>query len=511
MIKAIDVYKIQSDFGIQDKEYKGAVTTFEDYLASCRSYITQNRSKEYDNLQHDVKVQEQKSLVFRFVQLHPVKVKGYLNPNNTINTTLLQEDLDDAVTGASILREALEDPEVDEIQINDMYTIFVSKGGLLVPYQDKYGRYPQFTSDEEIITILRKLIDNNTQNTPNIGDGSPLLNAKTAKDQYRVNMVHSSANTMDKPPRSFPITNVTLRKFKEQKLTVQDLVKGGSCTQEMGDLLLLLGEAQLKLFFVGPTGSGKTTALQIVANTIPLGKRIIMIQNPTEISFLERHTDGRNKRNVVHHEVQSVAKEAENDTSATFVNLISNALRETPDVMIIGESRTSAEFNQIFRALQTGQTVMGTFHAESGIDAIGRFSTELSMENGGNIEVYRTVISGLIDIVISQYRYKDGKRRIKEISEVDGVDEHGNPRVTVLYRFVPVDTVINEHGLEETKGYFKKENSISGKLADRFITAGVPVERIMNYISDEFKEELQERKRELIEMEKKGKVEAQVI
>src|SRR5690606_2645058 len=152
-------------------------------------------------------------------------------------------------------------------------------------------------------------------------------------------------NTQDKPPYNFPITTVVTRKFKETKLEIHDLIKYGACTPKMGRLLMLLGRAELKLFCVGPTGSGKTTLLNIISSTTTMDKRILLVQHPTKISFHGHDENGRNVRNVVHWE--DIPK-------APMPKLISQTLRFTPEVVIIGEKREGNEFMQKYRMLNTG-------------------------------------------------------------------------------------------------------------------------------------------------------------
>ena len=289
MINLKEVYKIQSEYGVADESFKDSEISFEDYLAQCRMFISKNLPEDYTkgNWDSEKKLNTLINLTSLFVEKHKVNVKGYTSSEGILDTQLLLEDLCDSVTGEAIVKDALADPEVDEIQINDKNTIFVIRNGIPEYYTDSKGRVMQFSNNEEIHTLLNKLIDDGTGNLPQFTDGVPLLNAKTAKHQYRINAVHHVANTMDKPPYNYPITTVVIRKFKESHLGIEDLVRGGACTEQMGRLLMLLGRAELKLFCVGPTGSGKTTLLRIIASTVPKNKRMILIQNPTEISFFE--------------------------------------------------------------------------------------------------------------------------------------------------------------------------------------------------------------------------------
>ena len=481
MINLKEVYKIQSEYGVADESFKDSEISFEDYLAQCRMFISKNLPEVYTKGKWDSekKLNTLINLTSLFVEKHKVNVKGYTSSEGILDTQLLLEDLCDSVTGEAIVKDALADPEVDEIQINDKNTIFVIRNGIPEYYTDSKGRVMQFSNNEEIHTLLNKLIDDGTGNLPQFTDGVPLLNAKTAKHQYRINAVHHVANTMDKPPYNYPITTVVIRKFKESHLGIEDLVRGGACTEQMGRLLMLLGRAELKLFCVGPTGSGKTTLLRIIASTVPKNKRMILIQNPTEISFFEKDAYGRNTRNVVHWEVVQSADEEKN-TSATMANLISNALRATPEVILIGEAREPEEFEQIQRAMRTGHKTLGTFHAEDAKDAISRFASEISHGNS-YFESVRMVADS-IDIIISQFKFENGERKIMEISEIMGTDKDGEPIIRTLFKYNFTGRMAkDENGRVKVLGEFKQENYMSEKLKNSLYKVGIPYEQIAEF------------------------------
>lgn len=487
MINVQDLYKLQSDYGVADGNFKDSEVDFDLYLKQCRVFISRNLPEEYTKGSWNAEKKQSTllNLASEFVNKHQVNVKGYVSEENVLNSELLLQDICDAVTGDSILKEALNDPEVDEIQINDKDTIFVQKHGILQPYVDSNGRVMQFGSNDEIHIWLNKAIEDGTGNSPQFTSGVPLLNAKTAKHQYRVNAVHYVANTMDKPPHNFPITTVVIRKFKESHLGIEDLIKGKAVTEKMGRLLMLLGKAELKLFCVGPTGSGKTTLLRIIASTIPYDKRIILVQNPTEISFFERDAENRNVRNVVHWEVVQNTTDKESSSSATMSNLISNTLRATPEVIIVGEAREPSEFAQIQRAMKTGHKTMGTFHAEDASDALDRFADELSTASGTSFSECLRQVSKSIDIVISQYKFEDGTRRVMEISEILGIDEHGEPRINKIFEFeMSGKTEQAENGKIRVLGEFKQRGVLSKKLQTALFKAGVSMDEIKEFCNE---------------------------
>lgn len=481
MINLRDIYKLQADYGVSDGTFKDSEISFEEYMAQCRLFLANNLPDEYvkGDWDSERKLSTLINLTSLFIDKHKVQVKGYVTPEGIIDSELLLKDLCDMVTGEAIIKEALADPDIDEIQINDKNTIYVVRKGIPEYYKDSRGRVMQFATNDEIHTLLNKLIDDGTGNVPQFTDGMPLLNAKTAKHQYRINAVHHVANTMDKPPANFPISTAVIRKFKESNLAIEDLVKGGACTEEMGRLLMLLGRAELKLFCVGPTGSGKTTLLRIIAATVPYNKRMILVQNPTEISFFERDAHGRNLRNVVHWEVVQSADGSQN-SSATMENLISNSLRATPEVILIGEAREPGEFKQIQRAMRTGHKTLGTFHAEDSLDALERFADEVS-EAGDYMASLRKVANS-IDIIISQFKFENGERKVMEIAEVLGVDERGEPVINKLYEYAfSGEMTTDANGKVKVLGEFERRGYMSDKLKNALYKVGIPYSSIAEF------------------------------
>lgn len=465
MLTMQDLLRLQTEHDVKSGSFKQQSVPFDEYITECRKYITNNLPKEYidgtwDNMK---KEQELDNVIANFVHKHAINVSGFVNEDGELNITALLEATIDTIKGFGIIKEALLDPDVDEIQINDYRTIFVVRKGVTMPYQTKNGKFPMFTNNEEIIIFLNKLI--NDGSVPQFTDGAPLLNAKTAVNQYRVNAVHPIANARGKAPYDFPITTVVIRKFKETKLNFNDMVRGGSVTEKMARLLSLIGRIDLNTFFIGPTASGKTTLLTAVAQNIPMRKRLCLVQNPTEITFFERDEEGRNRRNVIHWEANDAA-DGERKNTNTMPNLISNALRVTPDVLILGEARAPDEFTQLQRAMQTGHRVIGTYHAKDSADAIERGASELSTGMGISLVEARRQWARSVDIIIAQYKFPDGSRKVMEITEIEGCDEDGNLKLRPIFVYKLLSAYTDEKGIEHVKGEFQMVNAISEKFQE---------------------------------------------
>ncbi len=480
MLALRDLYKLQADYNVSYNTSNNAnAVSYAMYLGECRNFVTKNLPPKYADMDANTKHSVMINSIALFIDNHPRLVEGYISDTGPLNELLL-EDLYNEISGEGIIKDALDDGDIDEIQINNDNTIYVIKGGRAEYYTDKSGRIRQFAEDKEITTLISKLIDDGTGTTPQFTEGNPLLNAKTAKKQYRVNAVHNSLNARMPAPFNTPVTSVVIRKFKETHLTIQDLINGGTITEEMGRFLLLLGRASVNLFCVGATGSGKTTLLRIIASTIPYSKRMVLIQNPTEISFFETDEQGRMLRNCVHWEVNQSA-DPNDSRSGTMSNLISNALRVTPDVLIVGESRESSEFAQLQRAMMTGHTTLGTFHADDAESALYRFGDEI--KGSGSVDEAVNSVARVVNIIIAQRRFDDGSRKITGITEVNGTDENGKPILNPLFVYeTNGETTTDENGIVHVVGKFKRVGVLSDKLVQKFYYGSISKEELREFV-----------------------------
>ena len=488
MLTAKSFHQLQARTNMSAGAAQEEVLPMTEYLAVCRKFIDANLPPEYYSASFgNAQAREDfmHNLVMQFVETHEVRVEGYLNPDGTRKVDELTMDLFDQVQGLGILKLAFDDPEIDEIQINDYKTIFVTRKGVLEPYVDGTGRPLMFNDNDEIISLLNRIVNDNTGTAPTINPGNPIFNAKTAKEQYRINAVHPVANTANPNSDVKQVTSVVIRKFKEVKLTLGDLIKYGTITDKMGYFISLLGKAEVKIFCVGPTGSGKTTLLNIVVNVIPANKRIILVQNPTEITIFDQGMDGRNRRNAVHWEVYEGDGGKDTGNKANMPNLISNTLRATPEVIVVGESRAPKEFEQLQRASMTGHRVLSTFHAEDELDAVDRFASELSSASGASLSEAKISACRTMNIVITQYRFGNGDRRIMSISEILGYKD-GEPIVNRIFEYhLTGETEKQENGLVRTLGEFRFCNGISESLEQCFYKAGVSKQEILAFIPKE--------------------------
>lgn len=487
MLELTNIFRAQSKFGISSTISNNEKVSYEVYLAGCRRMLTDKTPKDYYSWDRKRQNDYTDNLIISYVRNNVKDVEGFIDDNGDIKTDNLIDRLRTDIVDFGILRAALEDEDIQEIQINDFKTIWVVKGGKSELYVDEAGKPFQFISDDELHSTIDRMIYNPNGNIPRMTYTNPLLNTRTAQRGYRLSAVNSSAITPDsKVGFDFPCTSITIRKYAPSMLTFNDFEKFGSIAAEMSDFLRLCGRADTRLICVGPTSSGKTTLLNAVVWEIPRDNRLILIQNPTEIMVYERSEEtGANMRNALHWEAVDVDTRLKDDpTTPSMANLIAHTLRNTPDVIIPGEVRTPAEFFQVNRALKTGHRVLSTLHAYDGSDAVSRIATELATL-GGNVNDYALSIASSLDIAVSQRKLADGSRRVMSIEEYTGkILDDGSAETRVLFRYKLTGEVDkDENGkIKHIHGYFEQVNPISESLVQKFFSAGISRDELKAFI-----------------------------
>ena len=241
----------------------------------------------------------------------------------------LQKEIFYSVRKLDILQELIEDKEVTEIMINGPEHIFVEKAG-------KLFKWPwSFESKEKLQDIIQHIVADCNRV---VNEASPIVDARL-ENGSRVNVV------MNPVALNGPI--VTIRRFPEKPIEMQDLLNYGSLTKEVADYLKKLVQARYNIFISGGTGSGKTTFLNVLSGFIPKNERIISIEDSAELQI-------QNVDNLVRLETRN--SNVEGCVPISIRDLIKTALRMRPDRVIIGEVR-GAEAVDMLQAMNTGHLV----------------------------------------------------------------------------------------------------------------------------------------------------------
>ncbi len=319
----------------------------------------------------------------------------------------LRRDIFNSIRRLDILQELVEDENISEIMVNGEDQIFIEQNGRM----EQWGR--SFSSRQKLEEVVQQIVAGANRI---INESSPIVDARLS-DGSRVNIVL--------PPVALEGPIITIRKFPEEALDMQKLIKLDSLTGEAAEFLRKLVVAGYNIFISGGTGSGKTTFLNALSNDIPKDERIITIEDSAELQI-------KSIPNLVRLEVRNA--NAEGRGGISIRDLIKSSLRMRPDRIIVGEVRDEAAIDML-QALNTGHNGMSTGHSNSPADMLSRLETMVLLGTDIPLVAVRKQIASAIDIVVHLGRLRDKSRRVLEISEVlDCVD--GEIELNRIYGFV---------------------------------------------------------------------------
>ena len=319
----------------------------------------------------------------------------------------IHRQLYDSIRGLGILEELLADDNISEIMINGVDNIYVEKFGRIVKIDGK------FPSVERLEDVIQQIVSATNRR---VNQSDPIVDTRLP-DGSRVNVVL--------PPVAIDGAAVTIRKFPADQITMEDLIKWGSVTKEAADFLKKLVEGGYNIFISGGTGSGKTTFLNALSNYIPPDERLITIEDNAELKI-------QGIANLVRLEAKMANMEGA--TSITIRDLIKTALRMRPDRIIVGEVR-GGEAVDMLQALNTGHDgSLSTAHANSASDMLSRLETMTLMGVDLPLEAIRRQIASGVDVLIHLGRMRDKSRKVLEITEICGFENH-EIKTRTLYRW----------------------------------------------------------------------------
>lgn len=307
------------------------------------------------------------------------------------------------------IADLLENPKVSEIMINGPKEIFVEMSGLVTKVPNT------FPDDQALMSAMRSIAQSVGRT---IDEQNPRLDARLPNGS-RIHVVI--------PPMAKRGTTVAIRKFSKEELTLKDLIRFGSISQDAArflDICIFLGK---NIIVSGGTGSGKTTMLNVLGARMPKTQRLIIIEDAAE---LQVHAD-----HVVNFETRR-ADPGRNLPEVSIRDLVVSAMRLRPDRIIVGEVR-GPEALDLIQVMNTGHDgSMGTVHANSPIDACTRLET-LALMGDTRIppDAIRKMIASAVHLIVQCARYHDGGRRTSHISEVLGVDQFGRYITRDIFRW----------------------------------------------------------------------------
>jgi pilus assembly protein CpaF len=307
----------------------------------------------------------------------------------------LLEDICNDVLGLGPLEPLLARDDIADIMVNGAHKTYIEVAGRV---QQTNVR---FRDNTQLMNICQRIV---SQVGRRVDESSPICDARLP-DGSRVNVIG--------PPLSIDGPTLTIRKFKKDKLTLDQLVKFGTITPEGATILEIIARSRCNVLVSGGTGSGKTTLLNCLTRYIEHDERIITCEDAAELQLQQPH--------VVRLETRPPNIEGEGEI--TMRDLVKNCLRMRPERIIVGEVRGPEAFD-LLQAMNTGHDgSMGTLHANSPREAMSRIESMITM-GGYSLpsKTVRDMISTSIDVIIQAARLRDGSRRITHITEVVGTE-----------------------------------------------------------------------------------------
>ena len=304
-------------------------------------------------------------------------------------------DLRDEMLGLGPIESLLKDPSITEIMVNGPKKVFIERMGKL----QLSG--VQFHDDAHVMNIIERILSPIGRH---IDESTPLVDARL-KDGSRVNIII--------PPLALCGPCITIRKFAQKALSVENLISFGTLDRKMADFIKACIQARINILVSGGTGSGKTTTLNVLSSFIPENERIVTIEDAAELKLQQTH--------VV--TLESRPANIEGSGQITIRDLVKNALRMRPDRIIVGEVR-SGEALDMLQAMNTGHDgSLTTAHANTPRDALSRLETMVLMAGFEMpVRAIREQISSALELILQQSRLKDGTRKITYITEVQHME-----------------------------------------------------------------------------------------
>jgi pilus assembly protein CpaF len=307
----------------------------------------------------------------------------------------LLEDICNDVLGYGPLEPLLARDDIADIMVNGSNTVYIEVQGKI----QRTGI--RFRDNQQLHNICQRIV---SQIGRRVDESSPICDARLP-DGSRVNVIV--------PPLSIDGPALTIRKFRRDKLTLEQLVKYGSISQPGADLLKVIGRCRVNTLISGGTGSGKTTLLNCLTRYIDDDERIITCEDAAELQLQQPH--------VVR--LESRPPNLEGEGEVKMRDLVRNCLRMRPERIIVGEVRGPEAFD-LLQAMNTGHDgSMGTLHANSPREALSRLESMITM--GGFQLPPRTIremVVASIDVIVQAARLRDGSRRITHVTEVVGME-----------------------------------------------------------------------------------------
>jgi pilus assembly protein CpaF len=317
---------------------------------------------------------------------------------NSVEKSALADIILRAAVGYGPLDSLLHDRSVSEIMVNGPDQVFIERRGVLTKADIR------FEDENQLLETIRRMVATTGRHIDGL---NPMVDARLP-DGSRVNAIIR--------PAAIHGAALTIRKFKDAVLGIDDLTREGSLSPAMAEFLKAAVLGRMNILVSGGTGSGKTTTLNVIARFIPHNQRVITIEDAAELQIDHPHVI------ALEHRPANVEGKGE----LTIRQLLRNSLRMRPDRILVGEVR-GAEALDMLQAMNTGHDgSMSTIHSNSARDALSRLETMVMMASIDiPFEAVRAQIASAVNLIVHQARMPDGRRKVAQIAEVVGYDQNG--------------------------------------------------------------------------------------
>ena len=356
----------------------------------------------------------------RFVQTERI-------PVNTQECQQLAQDLFKEINGLGPLDDLMHDPAVEDILINGHRQIFVSRGGVMQP------QVLHFADDAHLLRIIQRVL---APLGRRLDESSPMVDARLPGGG-RLNAVIA--------PLALDGPLLSLRKFRPDPYGMQDLVRLGSLSEEMAELLEQAVRHRCNVLISGGTSSGKTSMLNALASYVPVTERVVTIEDTAELALKHPH--------VARMESRPAGLDGQGEI--TTRDLMRNSLRMRPDRIIVGEVR-GAEVMEMLQAMNTGHDgSMATIHASAPRECLYRMEMLAGFAGflGSEVSLRRQIASAL-NFIVQIGRLPNGKRRVLSITEITGMNDN----------VIAMQELFKHEYVETPEGEFTERWSNSGLL-----------------------------------------------
>jgi pilus assembly protein CpaF len=316
-------------------------------------------------------------------------------PLTSSQVGLIKDQAMDEILGFGPIEPLLKDPDVNDIMINTAKRIYIERHGKI------FVTDITFMNEEHLIGVIQRIVSRVGRR---VDEANPMVDARMP-DGSRFNAII--------PPLALDGALVSIRKFKKNKLSLEQYVDYGSLTPAMAKFLAICGRVRMNIVISGGTGSGKTTLLNALSAHIEATERVVTIEDAAELQLVQPH--------VLRLETRPASIEGKGEVNQR--QLVRNALRMRPDRIILGEMRGD-EAIDVLSAMNTGHDgSMATIHANSPRDCLSRIENLIAMSSVSiGIASLRYQIASAVNLIVQIQRMRDGKRRIVQIEEITGFD-----------------------------------------------------------------------------------------